>query len=95
MKKLLKGTYQWEDFKHHHWAFVARVLNIEINLRTSRSQKNWITISPYEFYPKVKIPVTSLKHNKRIYIENLQEAGGWHYNLILYKQDSYKKLSES
>ena len=33
IKDALKETYQWEDFKHHHWAFVARVLDIEINIR--------------------------------------------------------------
>ena len=95
IKKLLKDTNQWEDWKQQHWAFAARVLNIEINFRTSKSQKNWYTISPYEFYPMVEIPVTPLKHNKRIYIENLQEGGGWHFNLIVDPKDQDRALSES
>ena len=58
-------------------------------------QKSWISIGPKELWPEVTIPVTPIKHNRRIYIENLQEDGGWHYNLIVYPEDGYEPLTES
>ena len=89
--EFLKENCQWEDFKHHHWAFVARVLHIEINIRTSKEQKHWITISPDEFCPHVKIPITPMKNNTKIYVENLQD-GNWHYNLIEYPKHGVMNL---
>ena len=69
----LKNHYQWEDFKHHHLALVAKVFNVEINIRTSKSQRHWITIKPDEHYPETSIQSIPMKHNKRIWLENLQE----------------------
>ena len=85
LKEALKDHYQWEDFKHHHWALVAKILNIEINIRTSRRHKSWISIKPDELCPEISIPTIPMKHNKRIWLENLQEDSGWHYNLDCFK----------
>ena len=47
-------------------------------------QKNWIKILTTEFYSEIKLNKIQMKHGKRVFIENLQEDGGWHYDLIRY-----------
>ena len=83
----LKRNYQWEDFKHHHLALVAKVLQVEINKRTSKAQEKWICIKPDEQYPETKMHTIPLKHNRRIWLENLQEIGGWHFNLLIFRDE--------
>ena len=36
MVEALQAHHQWEDLKHHRLAFIAKVLDIEINIRTSK-----------------------------------------------------------
>ena len=43
----------------------------------------------------VKIPSTPISYPKRIFLENLQENGGWHYNLLTYPKLEINHLSES
>ena len=68
LEENLKHHYQWEDFKHHHWALIAKVLDVEINIRTSKSQTQWIIIKPDELCPEISIPTIPIKHNNRIWL---------------------------
>ena len=90
----LKAHRQWEDLKHHHLAFISRVLNVEINVRTSENQNDWICIRPSEFEPEVKIPSVSFKHTKKIYLQNDQQYVCWHYNLIMFPETGYGMLED-
>ena len=91
----LKQHYQWQDLQQHHLAYIARILRVELNIRITRQQKSWIKIKPTEFYPDVNFPSISIKHSKRLFIENLQEEGGWHYNWILFPEYGIKRLNEA
>ena len=64
--------------------FIARVLGLEINIRTSKEQKKWFTIRPEEFEPEYNLDTSPIPHGNRIFIENLQNEAGWHYNLITF-----------
>ena len=94
LKLDLQEHYQWEDLRHHHLAFIAKVLSVEFNLRTSRNQKTWIKISPEDFETHTSLKCTPIRHSKRIYMENLQEKGGWHYNLLTFPKFGIDLLTD-
>ena len=76
IKSELREHYQWEDLRYHHLAFIAKILGIEINVRTSMEQKSWIKISPEEFITEQPLECSPICHPKQIYVQNLQEEGG-------------------
>ena len=93
--KALKHHNQWQDLGNQHLAYIARIFGVEFNIRTSKRQKSWMKIKPSDFFPEIDLPHIEIKHGKRIFIGNLQEEGGWHYNLILFPEHGFQRLTEA
>ena len=94
IKVALQSYHEWEDLKHHHLAFISRVLGIEFYIRTSENKK-WIIIRPEDSWPELSIQSSPMVHGTRVFIENLQETGGWHYNLVTFPNLGIGCLTEA